>query len=1664
MRTYLGALLASLVFLTAPLHSFADANADIAHGRELIAAGDFDKGLALLTAAVQNLPQAVEPQLALAEAYLKLGENEKALAHFRKVLTLSPEHAQARRIIEALTGRRQTVAERLELAKTFVAIGAFKPAETALRQAMADAADPDERDSVRVMLSQTLLWSGNTAAALDEAGRLMQSAKRAAEGRVLTSLALLGQQEPDFDRAGKLLDGIELPKDGEPPVWSAWFEVANLQVQLHRGEDPAGVAGQFGKPIATVPAGPFRQTIVSRAATLLVAKAREQIGRGSHDVAATILWPLVSSDKLPGDEQALKTTDLKGGWLDRTTAAGPLWLQVSQAFSQIGKADFERHGADGKLLGYWLAAEIARQAPPPVNRVEQLLQTGRELAAHSRAADNRKLGTVLSRADELQLAVLKQTLPLAGDENQRVAIVDLVAAQVTRYQQAEDVETGLNQIVPAALISEIKPGERVQFTAPFNTLPVGPAHQKLLNFVADRFAELGNKAFHNAKNSLDPKANEQLQPHDRAAIHLYGELAAVYPSATNCVPAIEAIIQRYNSAQKWTAATDATVRFYSHLSGNAGRWAAIRLKIAQSQHVENELLAAQRRLPSELPPLVVEALGEALKIASENRGKPTWRAAVQLVEPLVNRYADLDRFDLAAAVIATMDGEAENAPLADWVAWAQIQLIDRQAARAVALATLGIDPRTKISLNDFHQKELELIVEFITRFGQTEYIAAAVERVIQIAGVYQSHRSFDVARQVLTDFLKAHPKLEFAPRIELQVAQIAVAKARAAFDDRKDKIKPPQELSAEFADAIDALAAFLKSHPRGVFAQTAENELLQIGRTYGEVGAWPVTRDVIERFAQAVPDFRSPAQLQLLRAATYLGELDRNYGLAILQPTPPVQASTPPASTTAMKNAGGFDATKRLADADEKAASRPAGQSGSEFGEVSGRLIGGGGHADGPAAISRPSVDDLALAKVRQSQHEHLASIAMLETNSAQVQGDRSNGRDVALPSGPVLSAAAMKKQDDASDKAYEILIKFAADADPANANTAQAARTHIHWIFGFFEGQLRADRANVLIRRYIADRPNEPARVSLAYRVLTNLMNHAALQQPTDRIDKAWIDQRHERFEQARADIEKFIDEYSDRRDWVEHAQILRIDSFDREAQLVAQVSPIRAAGLLLQSADALIDLFHGSPDHPAIVNFPERLWNLAERLVSLDQQEQAIHVLSQIPMFFPTHARAQQAVLRQAELYAANLRNPLRAVETYLEYLGLAGDNEAIRTQIYTIGDQLAAAQRYLEAIHVYSAFVDSFPTDPCAAQALLQIGQTHQSNQAWKDAMQAYARIVAEYPTAPVAPQVKLALAECHINLSQWRSARTLYEEYVQQYAGDPQAEMARVRIEVLKNLDRYQTLLADDAVQRNKDDAQFQIGVIVLEKLANPVKAVAEFRKVVANYAKSPQADDAQLEIGKVLLVLGQLAEARDELLKVSRNYPGSPLADDALYLIGQSYERDAQRLAAVTSQKARADAFERQQRGATAQFNEEQRKKDAAFSLERDMLKREGRKEELDLSEAAQAFRSGSANLDTLGVTARQAAITAETESALQVANRQDRINEAYRRAVEVYARSSADYPLGDMTDDCALANGRDLRNRAEGPRGGDGNVSEDRQGVPRNSRRRRRRLEGCPVF
>ena len=43
---------------------------------------------------------------------------------------------------------------------------------------------------------------------------------------------------------------------------------------------------------------------------------------------------------------------------------------------------------------------------------------------------------------------------------------------------------------------------------------------------------------------------------------------------------------------------------------------------------------------------------------------------------------------------------------------------------------------------------------------------------------------------------------------------------------------------------------------------------------------------------------------------------------------------------------------------------------------------------------------------------------------------------------------------------------------------------------------------------------------------------------------------------------------------------------------------------------------------------------------------------------------------------------------------------------------------------------AFVDSFPRNPQAGQALTMAGQIHEANEAWEDALAAYQRVIEDF----------------------------------------------------------------------------------------------------------------------------------------------------------------------------------------------------------------------------------------------------------------------------------------------------------------------------------------------
>jgi TolA-binding protein len=1024
----------------------------------------------------------------------------------------------------------------------------------------------------------------------------------------------------------------------------------------------------------------------------------------------------------------------------------------------------------------------------------------------------------------------------------------------------------------------------------------------------------------------------------------------------------------------------------------------------------------------------------------------------------------MDRADLAEAVIVAFAGPA---PLADWAAWTRAELLDRQAAAALARLAEQFDGSAKLKLHDLHAQELKLLDEIVAKYPRSPYAAAAVTRVLQISNTYRARKAWAPAEAVLAGFVKAHPGTSATGRVRYALVQLALTKAQTAFDDRKDKDKEPEKLSDEFAAAIDALAGFLKDAPDGDYAPAVVGDLFAIARTYGQTGAWGVSRTVLARFASALPEFKDPRLLKFLQAATHLGELDRGHGLELLQlparpsPQPSGRESGAAGAGLAMFYDG--RAGHGGKDTELVAATKPAGARVAGPGSVTGSFAmpepaaapvtpppGERAKRDFDAESSDEAVErirpasDTAIAAIRASEQAGTRRLAMMREDVVLGQAEKRSQQtalDIVLPGGAVLSEAQMSRQDASADAAYAILVELVKDPKLVGQDLPLRARQEVLWLFGFFEGQSRPDRAAGMIEKFLGERPSDPHRLALSFRFIRDRLAWAGHVGPTDRIDLAWIDQRHQRFEQVREKLSAMLKDFAEHKDWVRDGRMLVVESYQLEAERAASVSAERSAGLLAQAAQELLAISRQAPEDPGVAGIPQRLWEICTRLEGLRQDEQAVHVLGEIPIRFPSDPLAVRAVLHIAELHADRLSSPLRAVETYQEFLSLSGDRQDVRGRIFDMGQQLAGQQRYLEAMHVLGVFVDSFPADARAPQALMAIGQTHQANSAWNDAIDVYKRISMEYPSSDVMAPVQIAIAECQINLSDWKAARKTYEDYLQKYAGaaapnappSPQpatqpaarqaappvdfSETARKRIEILKNLDRYQTLLADKLVTRNKDDAQFQIARIVMEDMQNLLKAAAEFRKVVENFPKSDQAAAAQLEIGKALLALAKTEDARKELLKVPANYPNSPLADQALHLVGLSYEQQAERLAGISVQTVKAEMFRKGQQAAYENYQQQERDVgDKLKGRRAELQKKPGdNKDLLENEEAYNAARFNGMSAPNIIGNVRQAQQQAETASALQLANRQDRINEAYRQAVAVYAKAAADYPLGTKT-------------------------------------------------
>ena len=555
---------------------------------------------------------------------------------------------------------------------------------------------------------------------------------------------------------------------------------------------------------------------------------------------------------------------------------------------------------------------------------------------------------------------------------------------------------------------------------------------------------------------------------------------------------------------------------------------------------------------------------------------------------------------------------------------------------------------------------------------------------------------------------------------------------------------------------------------------------------------------------------------------------------------------------------------------------------------------------------------------------------------------------------------------------------------------------------------------------RFLTDNPTDPDLPRLRLEIARDRLAWAARPGEGKMTRQALLTEVATRFRDARAELARVVADFPREKTFQEEAQWDTAISYLTEARVIAAVSPTLARGQFVRAARELRQVAVKYADHPRLATIPQLLSEIAGELEQRRFDDEAILVWNELTIYDPMNPLAQQAGMKIAQTYHLKLKRPLKAAEAYQELNFVRGGNDvALQNAIFQIGTELKKDKRWVEALHVLEAFVDSFPRNPQAGQALTMAGQIHQANEAWKDALAAYQRVIEDFKEGQWVQEAKWSIAECRINLSDWDQATQAYREYVAAYPEDKaKVPEANRRIEVLKDLKRYQSLV-DEKGQRKSFDAQFQIAGIVRQQLANPVKAIIEFRKVYANWPESHLADDALFEIGSTYLTLGERTKGREALYLVAEKYPTSPLADDALFLAGKSYEEEADQLATLTREKTIEVARQQAQRFAYEQVQENRRNQQGQ-ALERiSGLKAAGKGKAAELEEASQAAGMNAFNDANVLLFARQADQKMEELSATQLADRQDKINAALRKAVEAYTAASR-VPGADKAGDALL--------------------------------------------
>jgi TolA-binding protein len=1552
-------------------HAQADAQKAYQEAKTAYQAGRYGEACDLAEKAAQTAPKNAEVFLLLGQARYQLGQVDEAMAAWKQTLALAPKEAFAARMLEVLQAQRAGVDTRITLIETLLDEKLFDSALQEIKKLLTDKAISEAQRAKLLLL---------------QADALLGWGKPLEAERTISDLAVL------------------YPKQANP----AQVKLLSGRAKLNLGPESAGEGITILKQLAT-----------EQPESLAAAMARYELI--VFNLKRNILPEKLELDALKPMLSAPLARQKRLEAL-QTIASCRIGMALKQA-GEIAKKG-EMPPAPANLFQRGQTPALPNYLAQTLEAVEQIEKeypaepVGRELRLRL-AGQLRSLGQSVPWPEE--------AVTLRGTDYWAMFIA---APVIKSNTDAEAVKQGVDLV--QAVISDY---------APRNSALWWRTRAAISRWLAN--------------DLLSPQQHAWAEAIQRHADLMSG--FATFQFDENRKAILQQHLGPWMENHYWAVVDEtytALAGFMQPVERRRTETALVRIWAQRVFDEHERLLKSGFAVPRRLDPLHARAVGRLYILQTDLEPQsPELKEIRDLWLAIIDHYARRLQYDDAARAALEAPHDKPVAAAEEFVAFQSARLQHDRADSDFARLVRQYGMSEKIALTPQYKAALDAWTKFIAEHPASPLAARAVERIFGIAQVFERQQAFAIAADVYADLAKFASAVNVlarsAPNVPsiLQRAEFARAAAldsqarkvlQKTLADRKDKSAPPEKPSDEFTAAIAAYTNFLTRYNQSPLVAEAVGRIMAVGVEYAKIDAWGAADAVYADLLDAKLDIRRPERLAFARGLCQLGRAMPDHAREMLTALSLIDAHGAHGYEGGMPAfdleyavpaiaAGGRDISKL--DVAGKARSFAA----DAFSSIpaSGEALSDAAPASTASAgerLAEAGRDARLLAMIQTQEADRARQVAQLREESLRVVINQPAApmqqalqtvapNPPAAPVPPALSDEEIARQDKALSAAYEIFQSIRKDY--SLTATAEQARGEIIIMASHWRSLRQWLKAAELTARFLADNPTDAQLPQLHLEIARDRLAWAA--KPLDRkaTRQELLADVASRFAAARENLSRIIAEFPEQRAIVEDAQWEMAVSYLTEARVIDSVSPTLARGQYVRTAKELAAMADKYPGHPRIGSVGQMLWDIAGELAARGYDEEAIAVWSELMRYDPLHGQAQEAAMRIAQTYQQKLKRPLRAAEVYQELNFIRGGNDqGLQNAMFQIGSELKDQKRWVEALHVLETFADSFPRHPQAGQALTMAGQIHQANEAWADAIAAYRRVIDEFRDGQWVQDAKWSVAECTINLSRWNEAIEAYRAYVAAYPNDGKVAEANRRIEVLKDLARYQTLV-DEKGQRKAFDAQFQIAIMVKTQLGNPVKAIIEYRKVAVNWPESYLAAEALYAVGETYLSLNETAKAREALNQIAEKYPQSPRADDALFLVGKSYEDEADRLATVTRAQSLEKAKEAAQRGAYDAVQVQRRMQQDINEKKVASLKAAGKGVSAELMEAANSanyFQFNQANVELFAQKAEQ---QVESLTAIQLADRQDKINAALRKAVEAYTAASK-VPGADKAGDALL--------------------------------------------